>query len=209
MTSPTRKRGSLASRAIILACASGSLFACQQDEKIVNYKPFFSGLEGVKTQTPAVAAAPVSAGKATNGEEIGLLRENKDGTVTLVMSSGRNLMAHIQRTLAGSEDPNEATALKNQFAEQVLSEITRSEYHERGLDPVAAYELAKKNEKEIAKLFNRMPMGEYSPNVLMEQLGKNMIRVRVSGQARKGLEKWTGFDMVLEKGNWRLRWFVP
>lgn len=195
-----RPRPSAALPGLLLLIA---LASCQQEEKIVNYKPFFSGLEGAKTQTPAVAAAPTSPTipTANNGEEIGLIKENADGTVTLVMSSGRNLMSHIQRTLAEEE--------KEQFAQQVLSEITRAEYQQRNIDPVKAYELAKKNEKEIIKLFNRMPMGEYSPNVLMEQLGRNMIRVRVTGQARKGLEKWSGFDMILEKGNWRLRWFVP
>ena len=78
-----------------------------------------------------------------------------------------------------------------------------------GLSPDLAYTDLKKNRKEIAKLFNRMPMGEYSPNVLMEQLARNVIRVRLTGQAKKGMDKWTGFDMILEKGNWRLRWFVP
>lgn len=210
-TSPKRERGFLVWKAMILACASGSLMlAACQDEKVVNYKPFFSGLEGVKTATPPVAAeAPSAIPKADNGEEMGLVKENQDGSVTLVIKSGRNLMAHIQRTLAGSEDPAEAVVLKDQFTRQVLSEITRGEYQERGRDPGEAYDLAKKSQKDIAKMFNRMPMGEYSPNVLMDQIGRNMIRVRLTGQARRDLTKWTGFDMVLEKGNWRLRWFVP
>lgn len=204
MTSLKRKRGSWLHRIVALVGASGLLLAasCQQDEKIINYKPFFAGLEGAKTQTPPVTAATAPAlPKGDNGNEVGLLKENPDGSVTLVIKSGRNLMAHIQRTLA--EDK------KDQFTQQVLSEITRGEYQERGLDPVQAFDMAKKNQKEIGKLFNRMPMGEYSPNVLMEQLGRNMIRVRLTGQARKGLDKWTGFDMIMEKGNWRLRWFVP
>lgn len=184
--------------AILVAGMGGA--ACQ--ERVVNYKPFLSGLEGVQTESPAVFDGPSAAGvdRAAEGDEFTLVRKNEDGTVTLLAKSGRHLMAHILRTLAEDE--------KAQFTEQVLSEITLAEYHERGRDPVEAFELLKKHQKEVAKLFNRMPMGEHSPNVNMEAIGKNMFRVRVTGQSKKGLERWTGFDMVFERGNWRLRWFV-
>ena len=185
--------------AVCVACAAGAV-SCQ--ERVVNYKPFFTGLEGVETQSPAVSdgSGKVVLPDAEAGDKLKLIRENDDGSVTLVLKSGRHLMAHIQRTLADDE--------KEQFTEQVLSEITRAEYHERGVDPAKAFEALKKHQKDIAKLFNRMPMGEHSPHVIMEPIGRNMFRVRVTGQAKKGLDKWSGFDMVLEKGNWRLRWFV-
>ena len=181
-------------------CASAvSLLSCE--EKLTNYKPFLSGIEGMKTQTPAVQSkSKEKAGPTVEGDEADLVKKNDDGTVTLIAKTGRQLMAHILRTLAEDE--------KQQFAEQVLSEVTRGEYQQRGLNPEQAFETLKKDRKEISKLFNRMPMGEHSPNVIMEQLGRNLFRVRLTGQATKGLEKWTGFDMVLEKGNWRLRWFV-
>lgn len=196
---------------LCVLCSVASQSSCQREEKIHNYKPFFSGLEGAKTQTPATADESKKAAipDADAADKIGLLKENADGSVTLISKSGRNLMSHILRTLQDDEDPVVAKELKDQFSKQVLSEVTRAEYRERGLDPEAAYTELKKYRKEIAKLFNRMPMGEYSPNVLMEQVGKNLIRVKLSGQAKKGMERWTGFDMILEKGNWRLRWFVP
>jgi len=188
-------------RRITIACLLATCLGCQ--ERMVNYKPFLSGLEGAQTQTPATSSGSSNPAleRASEGDEFTLVRRNDDGTVTLIAKSGRHLMAHILRTLAEDE--------KAQFTEQVLSEVTRAEYHERGRDPVEAFDLLKKNQKEIAKLFNRMPMGEHSPNVNMEAIDKNMFRVRVTGQSRKGLERWTGFDMVYERGNWRLRWFVP
>lgn len=178
-----------------------ALVSCVE-ERVLNYKPFLSGVEGAKTDTPAVTngSGRVAIGKAGENDEFKLVRENPDGTVTLISKSGRQLMAHIQRTLAEGE--------KNQFADQVLCEATRAEYMARGLDPIEGFNTLKKDEKEISKLFNRMPMGEHSPNVVMEPLERNMYRVRVTGQSKKGLERWTGFDMVFERGNWRLRWMV-
>jgi hypothetical protein len=109
-------------------------------------------------------------------------------------------MYHIQDLLAKGD--------ADLFADQVLSQTTRAEYRERGLDPRDAFATLKPREKEIAKLFARMPMAEHSPNVLMEPLGGNVFRVRVTGTATNGLGAWTGFDMALESGNWKLRWFV-
>ena len=56
-------------------------------------------------------------------------------------------------------------------------------------------------------LFNRIgPLGENSPQVIMRSLGDNVIRLQVTGLAKEGLN-WTFMDMILEGGNWRLRWF--
>jgi hypothetical protein len=188
--------------ALVASIWAALLVGCQPEVKIVNYKPFMAGLEGVQTQTPAVveqapAPAVVEAGSITSED---LVQENPDGTKTLHSRSGLQLMSHIQRTLA----ENDAKL----FAEQVLSEATREEYHDRGLDPKDAFKALKPHEGEIAKLFARMPLGEYSPNVHREIIGRNMFRVRLTGQSAKGLPRWTGFDMILDSGNWRLRWFV-
>lgn len=190
-----------ASFVLLGACGALMSLSCQQ-ERITNYKPFLAGIEGAKSQTaPVTKTGPAGTGLEKVEEGAGnLVRKNDDGTVTLISKTGRQLMAHIQRTLAEDE--------REQFAEQVLSEATRAEYHERGMDPADAFDRLKKQQKNIAQLFSRMPMGEHSPNVLMERLGRNVFRVRLTGQATKGLEPWTGFDMVLEGGQWRLRWFI-
>jgi hypothetical protein len=186
--------------------------ACQSDEKIVHYKPFFSGLAGVETQTPPVYGKesvapskmpePAAAEPDKPGEPVvdKLVVTTPDGKKKLISGSGVQLMYHIQTLLASGD--------AQLFADQVLCETTRREYLSRGLDPKEAFKTAKEREKEIAKMFARMPMGEHSPNVLMEPLGGNVFRVKLTGTATHGLEKWVGFDMVLEKGNWKLRWFV-
>jgi len=186
---------------LIVAGVTGG---CQREEKLVSYKPWLAGLEGVQTQTPAVSSKPRTPLEepkdATVGDDDALVQKNPDGTKTLISRCGLHLMHHIQKTLADGDE--------KLFADQVLCQITRDEYTGRGLDPREAFRTLKPKQKDIAKLFSRMPLGENSPNVTMESIGRNMFRVHLVGEAAKGLEGYTGFDMVLEKGNWKLRWFV-
>jgi hypothetical protein len=184
--------------------ATSVMVGCQPDEKIVHYKPFMAGLEGVQTQTPAVAEKPrmplATSDAASAAGKDALVITKPDGSKTLISRCGLHLMHHIQQTLADGDD--------KLFAEQVLSQLTRDEYAGRGVDPREAFRTLKPREKEIAKLFSRMPLGENSPNINMSTVGHNIFRIQLVGQAAKGLDGYTGFDMVLEKGNWKLRWFV-
>jgi hypothetical protein len=185
--------------------ASLAVASCAREERVVNYKPFFSGLENVQTQQPAVAekrgdgSGPISV--TDDPSKFSIVKENPDGTKTLISHSGLHLMTHIQKTLADND--------QKLFTEQVLSQMTRDEFKDRGLDPAQAFTYLKPHEKDIAKMFSRMPLGEHSPNVNMETVGRNLFRVKLTGKSTEGLDPWTGFDMVLEKGNWKLRWFVP
>jgi len=193
-----------------LLCLPCLLFlpACTPEEKVVNYKPFFAGLDA------AGQGASLRHGQAyvKDGEVVGTSRadiskllqqpiviENDDGSVTLVSKSGSHLMRHIQRTLYEDD--------RDLFTEQVLSRITREEYVVRGKDPGEAFDALKEREREIMELFARMPLGENTPQVVRDQVGHNMFRVRVTGVGVSDLY-WRGVDMVLEGGNWRLRWFV-
>ncbi len=185
-------------RALAMLLIALPLASCRTEEKIVNYKPFFAGLDGVQTQTPATAreSRPM---EVIDVSQLSLIAENPDGTKRLILKSPQNLMWHISRTLAdGAEEL---------FVEQVLSELTRSEYLSRGIDPAESFRTLKKDEKAIAKLFARMPMGQNTPNVIMRKVGDNVFRLKLTGHATRGLEKWTGFDTVLEGGDWKLRWF--
>jgi hypothetical protein len=179
----------------------GALAGCQPEERIVNYRPFFSGLEGVRTGQPEVRDGKVVSAGTRDASEMSMeiVVENEDGSVTLLSKSGSHLMRHIQRTL--HEDEREL------FVEQVLSEVTRREFEERGLDPTEAFDQLKEHEREIAELFARMPLGEHTPQVIMKKVGRNTFRVRVTGMGTDALY-WRGYDMVLEGGNWRLRWMV-
>ena len=187
-----------------IAAALAALPGCRREERVVRYKPFFAGLEGVQTGQPAVAQRPPAGSPGEAGEiELGeqsLVVENEDGTTTLIARNGMQLMAHIRRLLAEGD--------ADLLASQVLSELTLEEYRQRNLDPREAFAVLKAHEKDILLLFARMPMGEHSPTVIVDQLGRNFFRVRVTGDARKGLGRYSGMDMRMEGGNWKLRWFL-
>lgn len=181
--------------AAALLCA-----ACQPEERVVRYKPFFSGLEGTQSQTPPVNInAGILDPTAVPGGRI--VVENADGSKTLISRNGRHLMAHIQRTLADGEE--------EQFTQQVLSKASADEFRQRGYDPAEAFRYLSQPQaqREIALLFNRMPMGERSPTVVMDKIGPKVYRVKLTGKPAEGL-RWRGFDMIMEDGNWRLRWFI-
>ena len=102
------------------------LAGCRPEEKMVHYKPFMAGLEGVQTQTPAVVPKGQEP-RVLDEESIGpesLVQENPDGTKMLHSRSGLHLMSHIQRTLAEGDD--------KLFGDQVLSELTKQEFLRAG-----------------------------------------------------------------------------
>jgi hypothetical protein len=185
----------------LLACG------CQSEERIINYKPFMAGIDSAGSDvTVRSGQAHVKDGQVVGTGRIDddqratqIVIENEDGSVTLISRSGSHLMRHIQRTLYENE--------RDLFTEQVLSEITKQEFRERGRDPAEAFDALKETEREIGELFSRMPLGEHTPQVIMDKVGRSMFRVKVTGVGVNDLH-WRGFDMVLEEGNWKLRWFV-
>lgn len=172
------------------------LFACE--EKVVQYHPFLAGLPGAETQ--AVTTGP-------RGEYIDptivpgnkIEEKKEDGSRTLVAKTGQHLMVHIFNCVARDD--------AHTFVDQVLSNMTRQEYYGRGQDPARAFEILKERKAEMVKLFRAMPSGESTPGVLSDGVGGGVRRFVVTGKAAQGLS-WIGIDMVMEKGNWRLRWFV-
>lgn len=202
-----------------------ALAACAPQERVVNYKPFFTGIGEAQTATPPAPGPNQRGIDATTAPGDSLVVTEADGSRRLVARSGAHLIRHIERALSDEK-------LAGLFVDQVLCEETRGEYRDRGLDPAEAYRALKAREQDVRKLFARMPAGERSPFVVVTPLGDREKRVRLTGDAAKGLA-WTGFDMVLEgarwapvvrdgkpvvrdgktvmrfePSNWRLRWFV-
>src|SRR5690606_257460 len=128
---------------------------------------------------------PVGMG-ATEPDRIVI--ENPDGSVTLISRRAAHLMSHIQRTLARDEE--------ELFVEQVLSERTRAEYRERGLDPAEAFATLKKRSADVSMLFSRMPFGEASPSVIMSKVDDKTLRLTLTGAGTRDLH-WTTMDIVL------------
>lgn len=152
---------------------------------------------GAESGTPVVR----NFGNYRDPTKIDKIREDDpvNHKTTLYARTARHLMAHIWTTLRDDE--------KDLFTEQVLSESTKREYRSRGKDPGEAFDTLKEHLEDIHTLFDLMPYGEFTPNVYDKSIGGGVRRVYVAGVATQGLY-WSGFDMVMEHGNWKLCWFV-
>lgn len=162
-----------------------------------------SGLPGVRSGRPSGGSRFTHIDPTLLPEDA-LVVEQEDGSVKLVARSGRHLMVHIYNCLK-----NDDAAL---FTEQVLSSVTKQEYEERGLDPKKAFESLKQRQNDLVALFNLMPSGEHTPGVMWKPLGEvgergeKVVRLSVAGPQTRDM-RWDFMDMVMERGNWRLRWF--
>lgn len=125
--------------------------------------------------------------------------EDEEGNITLYAKSVRHLMDHIISTIENDE--------RDLFVEQVLSKLTREEFTERGLDPGLAYDELKARRRDVYRVFHFMPFGEGTPGLYLEPIGQNIFRLSVSRSGHRDLY-WIGIDIVFERGNYKLRWFV-
>lgn len=169
-----------------------------QEERIINYRPMLGSLPGAESGTP-VTGLQSDTPDPTAVPDDKLVVKHPDGSKTLTARTAHHLMIHIHTTL---QDDDEGL-----FVEQVLSRRTKDEYYDRGMDPREAFRTLKARRSDIDKLFDAMPMGEYTPGLFLRPVGGGVQRLEVQGPAARELA-WTGFDMVMEKGNFRLRWFV-
>ena len=168
------------------------------EEKVIQYHPFLAGLPNAETQ--AVTTGP-------KGEYIDptivpgnkIEQKKADGSTTLVAKTGQHLMVHIFNCVQRDD--------ARTFVDQVLSDMTKQEYYARGQSPERAFETIKDRKSDMVRLFRAMPSGEGTPGLLSDGVGQGVRRFVVTGKAAQGLS-WIGIDMVMEKGNWKLRWFV-
>lgn len=192
----TRHRTRTTTSAATAAIALLALAACTE-ERIVSRRGLLSSLPGAQTQIPdeRTAVRPDVLRPPTGG-----IREVlEDDTVVLHAKTVQHLMSHIVSTIQNDE--------KELFVEQVLSRQTRDEFRIRGYDPGTAFDEVVRRQRDVFKLFNAMPFGENTPGIYLQTIGRNEFRMQVPRSGRADL-KWTGFDVVFEKGNYRLRWFI-
>lgn len=187
--------------AALLMAAVGGAGGCEREENVVRYKPFFTGITGAEV-TRGAGAEPVNANDGYIDptrlpSDAKLVIENPDGSKTLVAKSLRHMMGHLERCLDEGDD--------DLLMDQVISEKTKEHYRSEGKDPRQIIRFLKRNRKDIAKLFARMPMGEYTPTVILEQPGDKMWAVRLTGAAARDM-KFTKVWARLEEGNWRFVW---
>ncbi|HLO41586.1 MAG TPA: hypothetical protein VK176_11230 [Phycisphaerales bacterium] len=192
-----RPRGFAAVPASLLAAL---VCGCEPETRIVYNRPFLGSLPGAESST-AISRFPKGYKDPTYiPDEQLVIKDAMGKPAELRARTARHLMMHIYSTLMNSQE--------TLFVEQVLSEKTRSEYYQRGLQPSEAFKLMQEHAGDILTLFDRMPMGESTPGLFLQPVGGGVQRLVVQGLAAKDLY-WTGFDMVMEKGNWKLVWFVP
>jgi hypothetical protein len=150
----------------------------------------FPGYEAPATPTDDPSAEPLS-----RGEALGLRRVNRDGSVTLFARSPSDVMYHVMTTLENKE--------YELLLDQVIAEGTKSEYRNRGRDPNEAVEYLVKRRDDIAALFATFPMGDQTPGVQMQSIGRNIFRLTAPVAMTQELRLHT-FDVVIERGQFRL-----
>lgn len=168
-------------------------------ERVVYYNPPMAGLPGAVT-----GIKPTGQTKGAGEEAIGakIVIEHEDGTIELISRNGLQLLTHIHNLLT-AEDAEEAEQL---FTEQILSDLTKQEFIDRGYDPAEAFKELKRREQDVMVLLAQMPMGEFTPGLYLKPMGRNIFRLELPPKISKGLN-WTFVDMVVEFGKWKLRWF--
>jgi hypothetical protein len=188
----------LARGSIVAACVMTlvTLAACEQEKRVVYSRSFLGGISGDRTGT---ADFDNRNGQAASATEQKTIIDNPDGTKTLLARNPKHLMNHIFYTLR--EDKADL------FVSQVLSKRTRDEYSARGLDPKLAFEELKSRQKDMLDLFKAMPMANQTPGVFIENIGDGVMRMNAEQRIAMDLN-WKGIDMVMERGNYKLLWFV-
>ena len=180
---------------VLLLCLLGS--GCTY-ERVISRSSILSSIEGAESKIPEKKTARALPDFLRTPDE-GIRVVDEDGTVTLYAKSIRQLMAQIITTLQNGE--------RDLFVEQVLSQRTKDEFYERGLDPGLAFDELLKHSRDIGRLFYFMPMGEYTPGLYLETVGRNTFRLKITRIGNEGMY-WIGLDSVFEDKNYKLRWFI-
>lgn len=146
--------------------------------------------------------APPTVGEAAEGDTpadratlLGLRRVNADGSVTLFLRSPTDVMYHVMSTLQREE--------YDLLYEQVIAGRAKLEYTRRGRDPREAVEFLRRRKQDVAALFASFPMGDQTPGVHLESIGRNAFRLRAPVAMREELRLHV-FDVVIEGGQFRL-----
>lgn len=200
MTTPPRTQSpssAAASCAAALCMALFLLAACTPQERVTQYKPFFTGLSGAQFNTQPVDTGSSSYADPTATPDGRIVINNPDGSRTLLCRSVRSLMTHIEREL---DEENSDIIIK-----QLISRRTIEEFEGRGESPAAIIDFLQKHRRDIAMLFARMPMAERSPTVILKQPGGGVWVLQLTGAASEDI-RFTKLWVVMERGSWKFYW---
>ncbi|HVU65412.1 MAG TPA: hypothetical protein VHC70_15630 [Phycisphaerales bacterium] len=177
------------------------LAGCASQERVTKYKPFFTGLQDAefghdKPVNPEDGRIDPSL---RNGEMKSVV-ERPDGSKIYLTYSPMQLFAHIQNLLdEGTPEADRA------ILDQLIDEKTKEHYRTHSQDPIGYIAYLHENRKQLAKSLARMPMGEHSPTVIVDQPGDRQWVLNITGQAADGL-KFTHIWIRQDMGQWKLEW---
>ena len=183
---------------LLFAICSLPLASCATETKVIKYHPMLAGLPGSQTGTPVVRGDNYVDPTVVPPDKL-VVEDPVTHKKVLTAKSGRHLMVHIYNAITAND--------KETFVDQILSTASKQDCADRGVDPGECFDELVRRKEDVFALFNAMPGGEGTPGVYVQNLAPKVERIKVEGLAAQGLA-WTGMDMVMEKGNWKLRWFV-
>lgn len=208
-----RMRSFLVTSALGAVCMIG---ACAGREEVVEVRGGLYGIPGAKGgyevdrpnprsggtfesilgDEEEIAEATDLGGSGQDRDSPGYLRtEDEDGEVVLISRSPQHLFYHLNNTLMSDE--------YELLYEQLISDKTKEAYRARGRDPREALEWLKRNEKPVRELLAAMPMGQATPGVLQETIGRNQFRFRSKDAFITGLPYDT-IDVIIEDRSFKL-----
>ena len=166
-------------------------------------RPFFAAAGGADDVRSDASGRGASAqpGAAPTPETLSSITQTQpDGSVRLLARTPRHLIVHVYNTLMNDQ--------RQLFATQLLSRITREEFVGRGLDPGEAYDMLRAMEDDVVDLFNAIPFGDATAGARVESVGMRVLRIHAPPE-RVQRSRLVAIDVVVEEGNWKLRWVVP
>ena len=172
------------------------LAGCVEERIVRNDGPLMGLPNAVSQQERVVEDPGMLLPVVADGSTI---TENPDGTKTARSSHVRQLIANIDKCI--DED------WESVFINDLLSTKAKTDMAANGMTPAAAFASLKAQKEDLNRLFNLMPMGEYTPGFFLRPIGDKTFRLLVPGRGTDGLP-FKGIDAVYERGNYRLYWLV-
>lgn len=182
--------------AACVACALG----CAPEQRVVRYKPFFTGIAGAEHGTAPVVdrgITPRADASALADQQEELRVELPDGTVELRTTQIRHLIYHLSRTIADDEP--------ELLYDQLVSDLTKEHFIGEDADPREGVASMLEDRDGVLELLGRLPMGEYTPSAVLKKEHPG-YKISLRGIASRDLtydELW----IVMEGGEWKL-WAV-
>ncbi len=180
------------------------LAGCESESKIVQYDPFLGRLPGAESGLrpvfrertgPRGSPGNVDLSKVAIEE---LRTINSDGSLTLKCPAIRHCMLNLALCLQEGRD--------DLLYEQLISNQTKSYLRDKGEDPRSAtLAFLKDNYDDLMLVFQRIPAGERSPGVMMEQISGGQFRLVINEATAKDL-RFSQLWFAMERGQWRFWW---